>query len=198
MWVCLYTCCVVRAIHLELVPDIRAQSFLRSFKRFTARRCFPVRMISDNAKTFCSAAKILFDIVDHPEVQEYLIGRCIQRTFNLEKAPWLSGIFERMVRAVKRCLRKIVGRVRLTQDQLMTTLTEVKMVVNSRPLSYVSTEDAEEPITPSLLMSGRRVMSLPDGPYNRDIDDEVMVTHTDLTRCMIYLNHVIWRQWKME
>lgn len=38
VWTCLYTCCVARAIHLDLVPDLTANAFLRSFRRFTARR----------------------------------------------------------------------------------------------------------------------------------------------------------------
>ncbi len=41
VWICLYTCCVVRAVHLDLVPDMTATTFLRSFKRFTARRGLP-------------------------------------------------------------------------------------------------------------------------------------------------------------
>ena len=52
VWICLYTCCIVRAIHLEVVPDLTAQSFIRCFKRFSARRGFPTRMISDNGTTF--------------------------------------------------------------------------------------------------------------------------------------------------
>lgn len=79
-------------------------------------------------------------------------GNRIQWSFNLEKAPWWGGIFERMVRSVKRCLWKTVE---LTLDELTTAVTEV---VKSRPLTYVSTEDMEE------LITGRRLMSLPDGP----------------------------------
>ena len=59
VWICLYTCCVVRAVHLDVVPDITAISFLRSFKRFTARRGFPKRFISDNGKTFKAAAEYM-------------------------------------------------------------------------------------------------------------------------------------------
>ena len=36
VWICLYTCCVTRAVHLELVPNLTAETFLRSFKQFTA------------------------------------------------------------------------------------------------------------------------------------------------------------------
>ena len=31
VWICFYTCCIVRAIHLEVVPDLTAQSFIRCF-----------------------------------------------------------------------------------------------------------------------------------------------------------------------
>ena len=42
---CLYTCCITRAVHLELVPGMSAPNFLRSFKRFNARRGIPLQMI---------------------------------------------------------------------------------------------------------------------------------------------------------
>ena len=38
VWIELYTCCVTRAVHLDLVPDKTANTFIRSFKRFSARR----------------------------------------------------------------------------------------------------------------------------------------------------------------
>ena len=55
-----------------------AQSFIRCFKRFTARRGVPVRIISDNGTTFKSAAKILGKMISHPEVQGYFAGMHIQ------------------------------------------------------------------------------------------------------------------------
>ena len=51
--------------------------------------------------------------------------------FNIPKAPWWGGIFERMVRSTKRCLRKIVGQAKLSYDELLTALTEVEIVLNS-------------------------------------------------------------------
>ena len=68
---------------------------------------------------------------------------------------------------MKRCLRKTIGRGRLTLE-LQTAVTEVEMIVNSRPLSYLSTDSGQESITPSHLLTGHRVMSLPDGPYNNE------------------------------
>ena len=42
--IALFTCAVSRAIHLDLVSDLAADTFLRCFKRFTARFDIPVRL----------------------------------------------------------------------------------------------------------------------------------------------------------
>ena len=96
--------------------------------------------------------------------------------FNLEKAPWWGGVFERMIKSVKRCLRKIIGRARLCYDELLTALTEVEMIVNSRPLSYVSTEDIEEPLTPSHLLVGQRILSLPDITLRQSVHETTLLS----------------------
>ena len=87
VWICLYTCCVVRGVHLELVPDLTADSFLRCFKQFTARKGIPCKMISDNGKTFKAAAKAIYTLSSHHDVQGYSANTGIEWLFNLEKGP---------------------------------------------------------------------------------------------------------------
>ena len=58
-------------------------------------------------------------------------------SFNIERAPWWDGLFERMVQLLKRCLPKMVGQSRLTNVELLTSVTEVEMILNSRPLTYI-------------------------------------------------------------
>ena len=87
VWICLYTCCVTRAAHLDLVPDMTSQAFIRCFKRFTARRGFPVRIVSDNAKTFKAAQKTIADVLDSAEVKHHLSDVSVKWAFNLERAP---------------------------------------------------------------------------------------------------------------
>ena len=70
----------------------------------------------------------------NPKVKQYLAERKIEWSFNLEKAPWWGGMFERLIKSMKRCLKKTIGRARLTYEELSTLLAEVELVLNTRPL----------------------------------------------------------------
>ena len=74
-------------------------------------------------------------------------------TFNIEKASWWGRAFEHLVLSTKHCLRKMVGPASLTHDEVLTAVTEIESIINSQPLSYISAEDTEEPLTPSHLRS---------------------------------------------
>ena len=70
-------------------------------------------------------------------------------TFNVQKAPWWGVFFERMIQMLKRCLRKLVGQAKFFYEELLTGVTEVEAILNSRPLTYLTTDDLDEPVTPS-------------------------------------------------
>ena len=50
----------------------------------------------------------------------------------------------------------------LINDELLMTLAEVEMILNSKPLPYLSVDDHEEPLTPSHLIIGRQALNLLD------------------------------------
>ena len=104
-----------------------------------------------------------------------------------------------MVKGVKRCLRKTLGNARLSYDELLTVVIEVEGTLNVRPLTYVYEGDSEEPLTPSHLMHGRRLTSLPSYPLRRDKEEEVSMKglnkHLKYLSCK--LDH-FWRRWKRE
>ena len=70
-------------------------------------------------------------------MNNYLSKQGVQWRLIVELAPWMGGIYERLVGLTKRALRKAVGKTCLTENQLITILTEIGAVVNSRPLVYV-------------------------------------------------------------
>ena len=196
VYFCIFSCAVVRAVHLELVSDQTTSKFLNCFRRFCARRGTPKLVISDNAKTFKAADKILHC----NEVKSFLTKKRIVWRYNLERSPWWGGHFERLIGTVKRCLRKVLGNARLSHDELSTVLTEVEGTLNSRPLTYYGDDVEEQALTPSHLIIGRRISPLSENvniPHNPDD----IVGESNLSRRFVYLttklNH-FWTRWQKE
>ena len=76
--------CVVRAVHLDVVVDLSTQSFIRSFKRFTAKKGLPTQLVSDNGKTFKAAAKLIKKIMNNETVKRHLTELNVEWRFNME------------------------------------------------------------------------------------------------------------------
>ena len=204
VWLCLYTCCVTRAVHLEIAPGLSAQTFILCFRRFAAHRGLPQKMVSDNAKTFKSAKKLIEKALDDPIVKKFFSNLRLTWSFKLEKAPRQGGFFERLIQSAKRCLKRTIGNAKLSYDELSTVVTEVELILNSRLLSYVPTEDLEEPLTPSHLITGRRLLSLPGVISKNPEDPDYQVTPrspAELSKRMQHLNRILdhfWTRWKRE
>ena len=198
VYIALFTCGSTRAVHLEIAPDLSSETFIRSFKRFVCRRGIPRLVVSDNAKTFKTAARVLSTVFDLADIQRYLLNLKVKWRFNLERAPWWGVFFERLIRCVKRCLKKILKNAKLSYEELLTIVTEVECVLNSRPLTYMSSDDLEEPLRPSHLMTGRRLLSIPDEIVVAEEDTTEVSLLTRRRRYLLLLLFHFWRRWKIE
>ena len=198
VYIALYTCGSSRAVHLDVVPDLNAGTFIRSFKRFIGRRGILRLVVTDNAKTFKSASRTLSTVFKLPAVQKFLLDHRITWRFNLERAPWCGSFFERLIRCVKRCLKKILRNTRLTYEELLTVVVDIECVLNSRPLTFVHSEDMEEPLTPSHLMLGRRIRSIPDDiVIEEEKENKVVILSRRHRYISVILSH-FWNRWKRE
>ena len=111
-----------------------AEAFIRNFRRFAARRGLPRELNSDNGKNFVSASKMLRALFNSSAVRRHFAKKGVEWTFNLERAPWWGGYFERLVQSVKRCLKKILKNAKVTSEELQTVLVEIEATLNSGPL----------------------------------------------------------------
>ena len=105
----LFTCAITRAIHLELVEDASEISFLYAFRRYVARRQYPVTVISDNAKIFLAANKTLRDVANGVKVKELFNMYRIDWKFIPSRSPWFGGMYERLIGLTKNLLKKSLG-----------------------------------------------------------------------------------------
>ena len=144
LYILLFTCAVTRAVHLELVSSLNLEDFLLAFRRFVSRRALPSIVYSDNAKTF-KAASLL--------IQKQFSHVTIHWKFICPLSPSWGGWWERLVRSVKSCLRKSVGRKSLNRIELETTLQEVEACINSRPLTQL--DELGTTLSPSHFLIGR-------------------------------------------
>lgn len=126
--------------------------FLLKLKGLVARRGRLRRIYCDNRLTFVGAASWMEQVRSYERLNDFLTRQGISWQFNLSRAPWWGGQFERMVGLVKGALRKSVGQGQLTFSKVKEVLLDVEVVLNNRPLSYVD-EDVQLPIhTPNTLL----------------------------------------------
>ena len=206
VYIVLFTCAVTRAVHLELVRDLSAISFLQALRRFCGRRSCPKMLLSDNATYFTSVAKHLSDIMNVTDVTNYLSGIKCQWRFIPARAPWFGAIWERCIGIIKMGLRKVLGRALVSYDELLTLITELEAVVNDRPLTYASGALNEpEALTPSQLIYGRQIKSLPLFTEQDRIDDPEFVSRQRAGNMLnerydyvVKLRNDLWKRWSTE
>ena len=146
-YVLLFTCAVIRAVHLELVDSLSGETTVMALRRFFARRGTPSVLMSDNAKGFL-AARDQLKVMLGSESPDW---KCIP-----PRAPWWGGWWERLIASLKSALKRSVGKKSLTRSELETTLHEVEACLNSRPLTFVGDEvDSGAPLTPSHFLLGK-------------------------------------------
>ena len=128
-------------------------------------------MISENGTNFTSAERELRDLVltlDQIRIKEQVAHDRIQWRCNLPGGSHHGEIFEALIKSAKKALRTILGESRTTDEELLTVVVKVEGNLNSRLLTYCSSDlNDEHVLTPNHFLYGQ--MAGPLAP--RVIDD---------------------------
>lgn len=163
-WGILYKCMTTRCVHLDLLEHLDTDAFLLSLRRFIARRGKPMELLCDNGTNFVGGDCELRDTFNimAPKLQELLAPQKIRFCYIPPNAPHFGGTWEREVKSVKTALRVVLREQSVPEPVLQTLLVEVEGILNAKPLGYVSSDVTDlDPVTPNLLLMGRRDASLP-------------------------------------
>ena len=129
----LFTFLTTRAVHLELAHDMSTDVFLLALHRCIPRRGFIKVLRSDNGSNYIGAKKELKEALkqlNHNKIIDAMSRQNIEWKFNPPISPWMGGVWEFLVKSVKRALRLSTGDRAFTEDFLTTFLCEVESVIN--------------------------------------------------------------------
>jgi transposase InsO family protein len=201
-YICLFTCAITRAVHLELVENLTAEAFIAALQRFSGRRSYPNVIMSDNASNFTNSSKMISEILHSNVVNNYFLDHKIEWKFITPGAPWQGGVWERMVGVTKLCLKKLVGNSSLSFHELRTIIVQIEGAINDRPLTYASDTPGElEVLTPSMLLCGRRIFNMPESVDYDELFDPTYNAKIVVTKRMIYISKLMkdfLNRWQRE
>ncbi|XP_055714332.1 uncharacterized protein LOC129808575 [Phlebotomus papatasi] len=170
MYIALYICLATRAVHIELVTDLTTGAFIASLRRFISRRGRPAQILCDNATNFVGASRELKELElllaskDHQsKTQSYAVNQGIEFKFIPPRSPHFGGSWESAIKRIKYHLTRTVGNGFFTEEEMMTTLTQIEACINSRPLTPSSTDPTDlEALTPAHFLIGCPLTAAPD------------------------------------
>ena len=174
----IFTCLGSRAVHLETLNSMEADSFINALRRFVNRRGKVRDLRSDQGTNFVGARNELaaaLKELDRKTIRDFLLSKdCdwIEFNMNVPAASHMEGIWERLIRSVRAVLFALLLEMgtQLDDEALRTLMTEAENVINSRPLSIQDLADPEsaEPLTPNHLLILKTDIALPPpGDFQR-------------------------------
>ena len=168
-YLAVFICFVTRAVHLEIVIELTSKAVLATLNRFTARRGIPAEVFSDNGSNFIGAQaelKKMYQLAQDRSsaaLIQWASTKSIQWHFSPGRAPHFGGLWEAAVHSMKTLLRITIGEHVLHWDELLTVLTSVEAVMNSRPIAIIDTPpmDRVNPLITGHFLIGTPLSALP-------------------------------------
>jgi len=195
VYISVFVCMTVKAVHLEIVSDLSTPAFLAALDRFVARRGLPSDIYSDCGTNFVGASKQLRKFFADAKVQDHLSSHfpCSWH-FNPPSAPHFGGLWEAAVKSMKKLLIRVVGVHTLTYEELVTVVCRIESVLNSRPLTPLSPDPGDlESLTPGHFLIGQPLLCVPE-PNVSDNSSSLTSRWKLLHQC----HQAFWKRWSSE
>ena len=159
--------------------------------------CSSKQNIFRQRKNLINSSKVVRRIMKDEQLHDWLGKQKIAWQFNLSRAPWWGGQFERMVGLVKQALYKTTGKASLSWHELEEVLLDIEITLNHRPLSYIE-DDLQLPIlTPHTQTVGRPNLI----PETENVDLSDADTDQRLRKRANYIRRckdAWWSRWSSE
>lgn len=162
-WGVIFTCLTYRAVHLEIINEMSTDKMMMAIRRTIIAKGKIDHLYSDNGTNFVgSSNQMKKDLKEITEEMSKKVADDLRITWHFLAAfqPWSGGAWERLVQSVKRVMKFCIEQETPEEDVLRNAFAEAELIINNRPLTHTPIDpDDEEPITPNLIMFGKRVPS---------------------------------------
>ncbi|KAK0155297.1 hypothetical protein N1851_002355 [Merluccius polli] len=193
----IFTCMASRAIHLEVASSLDTDACINALRRFVSRRGQVTHLWSDNGTNFVGAERELRDALaalNQDRIQGVLSQVGIRWNFNPPTGSHHGGVWERMIRLIRRVLSSVLRQQTLDDDGFHTMLCEVEAILNDRPITKLSDDPNDlEPLTPNHLLLLKGKPALPPGVF--EPHDQYVKRRW---RQIQYLADLFWKRWVRE
>ncbi|XP_076660598.1 uncharacterized protein LOC143363956 [Halictus rubicundus] len=201
VYVCVFVCFATKAAHMELVSDLTTESFIACLKRFFSRRGKSRHIYSDNATNFVGANNELKNLLDFLKnetfvhrVTQYLTNEGVTWHFSPPRSPHFGGLWEALVKSFKHHLIRTVGDQLFTYEQLNTYIIEIEAILNSRPLTPMSSDPNDtSALTPAHFLIGDSLKSIPEHDLQH-VSSNKLSTWQHIQR----VKQHFWARWHKE
>ncbi|XP_011858105.1 PREDICTED: uncharacterized protein LOC105555687 [Vollenhovia emeryi] len=200
-YMAIFVCFATKAVHIELATDMTSEAFLNVFKRFISRRGYPSHIYSDNGLNFVGAQRELNELAALFENQKfqhdiagYMSNKNIQWHFITPRAPHHGGLWEAAVKMAKVHIFRITKDTHLRYEELQTLLVQVEAILNSKPLTPMSSDPAD--ITP--LTAGHFLIGGPLTSYPEPSLENIAINRLSRWQHVEQLRQHFWRRWSRE
>ncbi|XP_067949851.1 uncharacterized protein [Watersipora subatra] len=196
-WGLLITCMYSRAVHIEILEAMSADSFINAIRRCICIRGGIKTIYCDNGTNFVGADNELakeFETMNCT-LKAALKDEMIEFKFNAPGASHAGGAWERQTRTIKGVLNGMITtyKGRMTTESLRTAFYESMSTVNSRPLTVDNLYKPNEiVITPNHLitMKPRQAPLLPG-----EFDKQEIYGRKQWRKVQMFAEE-FWTEWK--
>ncbi|XP_068231899.1 uncharacterized protein [Palaemon carinicauda] len=162
--------------------------------KFSNRFGVPVAVYFDNANSFVQAGNIIEQLLTSSEFEEKFRGASISHKAIPVYTAWCGAVWERLIKIVKNCLFKTLGRYTPSFSEFVTFLSDIQKILNNRPLTYRSCENEVDIISLNHFLVGRFIPSLmfgdseqvPEWEYGEEDEYYSLLARTLETRDGLY------------
>ncbi|GFW08524.1 integrase catalytic domain-containing protein [Trichonephila clavipes] len=195
--IAIFICFSKKATHLEVVSDLTTEAFLACLRRFIARRSKPSVIWSDNATNFKGVRNILNEwneICKSNRIQLFSAEEGIEWNFIPPASLHFGGLWEANIKSMKRILLRVAKSAIMNFEELTTLMAQIEAVLNSRPLSPLSSDPNDlNPLTPGHFLTNCAISSFPE-PYTASDS----LSYHSRWKLIQSLRDKFWNRWSTE